>query len=94
MKNETKEYLKKNIRLGMIPESITNIDDSFYNETHEEVDKIIAYVYLNDRNCYENCKDTLKLLSLEGLWRGRAYAMLHLLKLLLNEVQEWNVLIV
>lgn len=87
MKKETKEYLSKNIKLRLIPDSITNIDDKFYNETHEEVENIVYYVFNNDRECYENCKNTLKMLNLEGLWRGRSYAMIHLFKLLCFEAQ-------
>ncbi len=88
MNKELKNEISPLLTVGLLSVKTTNISDEDYETYHEQAEHISFLVYKNDKNLDAAIVRLLKDLSLEGLWRGRAFAYCKILTFYLTTEKE------
>ena len=83
MKEETKNYLEKELTSGLLGVNILKVSDEEFKKYHGKADDIVHHVRVNDKKLYDEMINLMWGLRLEGLWRGWDFAFCKILYFIL-----------
>ena len=79
MKQTTIKYLQSALTKDLASVNPFDVSDSDYDKYAVKTEEIVHWLWTYDREFLKDCQDLLTGLGLNGLWRGRDFALMQVL---------------